>query len=331
MNHSGGVDLDWLETFLAVVDRGGFTAASQRVHRSQSRVSAHIAALERDLGARLFDRSRRPTALTPAGEVLVRYARGVIDEVAAARSAVGAVRDLERNDLILVTTPAIGAALFPGVLARVTAELSDVRIQLAEQNESDTTHRLVADGAAMAVLPVVTAMLSEGLERRVLWQERLSVVVPRRHPLAAHRGPLQLELIAGEPLLVCRIGPHDEPVALRMLADHGMTVRPRVTVDSPHTLVELARAGVGVGIIDAVALHQLDLTDLVVRDIAEEPVVREVAAYWSDVLLRTESGRRLHRAVLEAPLPTGAQPPGTPSAPLNSCGVRNQVDRAAEG
>ena len=43
------VELDWLETFLAVADRGRFTAASATVHRSQSRVSAHIAALERDL------------------------------------------------------------------------------------------------------------------------------------------------------------------------------------------------------------------------------------------------------------------------------------------
>ena len=55
-----GVELDWLETFLAVVDRGGFTAASAQVHRSQSRVSAHIAALERELGVQLIDRARRP-------------------------------------------------------------------------------------------------------------------------------------------------------------------------------------------------------------------------------------------------------------------------------
>jgi DNA-binding transcriptional LysR family regulator len=85
------VDLDWLETFLAVVDRGGFTAASADVHRSQSRVSAHIAALERELGVRLFDRTQRPTALTPAGEVFARHARQIIDAVETARSEVVAL------------------------------------------------------------------------------------------------------------------------------------------------------------------------------------------------------------------------------------------------
>ena len=69
------VELDWLETFLAVVDRGGFAAASEAVHRSQSRVSAHIAALERDLGVRLIDRAHRPARLTAAGEVFARHAR----------------------------------------------------------------------------------------------------------------------------------------------------------------------------------------------------------------------------------------------------------------
>ena len=76
------MELDWLETFLAVVDRGGFTAASTHVHRSQSRVSAHIAALERELGTRLIDRTRRPATLTAAGRIFAGHARDIIAEVA---------------------------------------------------------------------------------------------------------------------------------------------------------------------------------------------------------------------------------------------------------
>src|SRR3954452_149850 len=82
----GSVELVWLETLLAVVDRGGFTAASATLHRSQSRVSAHVAALERELGVRLFDRSRRPTTLTPAGEVFLPYARAAVQNIASAKA-----------------------------------------------------------------------------------------------------------------------------------------------------------------------------------------------------------------------------------------------------
>jgi DNA-binding transcriptional LysR family regulator len=91
------MELDWLETLLAVVDRGAFTAASEQLHRSQSRVSAHIAALERDLGVRLIDRTRRPATLTAAGKVFTRHAREIVVGVGSARSAVGAVRGLDQG------------------------------------------------------------------------------------------------------------------------------------------------------------------------------------------------------------------------------------------
>src|SRR3954453_6914494 len=90
-----GVDLDWLETFLAVVDRGGFTAASEQIHRSQSRVSAHIAALERQLGVRLLDRTRRPAGLTSAGEVFAPHAGEIVAGSGSGRAALGALRGID--------------------------------------------------------------------------------------------------------------------------------------------------------------------------------------------------------------------------------------------
>src|SRR6267154_6368861 len=59
----------WLRSFLAVADKGGFGAATLALHLSQSRVSAHIAALEHALGVTLFDRKARPICTTEAGGV----------------------------------------------------------------------------------------------------------------------------------------------------------------------------------------------------------------------------------------------------------------------
>jgi hypothetical protein len=70
----------------------------------------------------------------------------------------------------------------------------------------------------------------------------------------------------------------------------------------------MARAGLGAAVINAVALEPLDLSGLAVLDLDDPEPCRAVAAYWSDVLLDTDTGRRLHRAVLEAPLPMGADP-----------------------
>ena len=108
------------------------------------------------------------------------------------------------------------------------------------------------------------------------------------------------------PLLVCRASGDGDSEVLRLLATRGVIASPRVTADTPLTLTSLVRAGVGVAVVNAVALGPLDLAGLVVLDL-EAPAPRTVAAYWNDVLLDTDAGRRLHRAVLEAPAPAGAE------------------------
>jgi DNA-binding transcriptional LysR family regulator len=303
----GRVDLDWLETFLAVVDRGGFTAASEQVHRSQSRVSAHIAALERQLGVRLLDRTRRPATPTAAGEVFARHAREIVAGVGSARAAIGALRGLDERSLTLITTPCVGAALFPQVLARVTSERPGLRVEVSERSWQDGERRLLADGTAMAVLPQLDPPAT-GLRERVLWQEPLKIVVSRRHELADADGPVPVDRLVRFPLLACR-GPGDgDSDVLRLLTRHGVLAQPRVTADTPLTLTSLARAEVGVAVLNAVALALLDLRGLAVLDLDDPGNSRVVAAYWNDVLLDTDTGRRLHRAVTEAPLPVGAEP-----------------------
>ena len=62
-----GYRLEWLTSFLAVVDFGGFAVAAENTYRAQSRISSHVAELEKHLGAVLFDRRERPVRLTEAG------------------------------------------------------------------------------------------------------------------------------------------------------------------------------------------------------------------------------------------------------------------------
>jgi DNA-binding transcriptional LysR family regulator len=301
------VELDWLETFLAVVDRGGFTAASEQVHRSQSRVSAHIAGLERELGVRLIDRTHRPATLTTAGQVFARHAREIVAGIGSARSAVGALRAMEQESLSVLTTPCIGTALFPTVMARMAEELPGVRVALSEQSWHDVERRFPADGVVVAVLPTLDQPLAPGMQERLMWRERIQVVVPSDHPLARAGSPVAPERLVTHALVMAGATGDAGPELLPLLAARGLGVQPRVTVDTPQTVIAMVRAGVGVGVANAVALAHADLDDLVVLDIDDADAVREVAAYWYDVLVSTGVGTALHRTVLDAPVPKGAE------------------------
>lgn len=300
-----------METFLAVVDRGGFAAASATVHRSQSRVSAHIAALERDLGVRLIDRSHRPARLTAAGEVFSRHAREIVTGVGIARSAVFALRGMDPEPVTVLTTPCVGAALFPGLLGELVTTHPGVRVSLVERTRFDLERRLLDSGPALAVLPRVGAPLPPGLRERVLWREPMQAVVPVDHELDLGGKPVSLDALAAGPLIVCGTQTEDGGAATEVLAQlvaRGRAVQPRATVDAPQTLLALVRAGVGVGVLNAVALAPLEKSGLVVLDIDDPSMQREVAAYWYETLTLGGAGMELHRAVVTASPPSGAEP-----------------------
>src|SRR5215831_12650615 len=95
---SGMADFEWsrlmqlkhLRTFVAVASTLNLTRAGEKLHLAQSSVTEQIQALESDLGAALFDRSKRKWALTPAGARLLDYAGTII---ALSEEARGAVRE----------------------------------------------------------------------------------------------------------------------------------------------------------------------------------------------------------------------------------------------
>ena len=72
------LELAWLRSWLEVVDSGGFAKATERIHLSQPRISAHVASLEHALGCSLIERRLRPLTLTDEGKRLLPRARAII-------------------------------------------------------------------------------------------------------------------------------------------------------------------------------------------------------------------------------------------------------------
>jgi DNA-binding transcriptional LysR family regulator len=323
------VELDWLRTFLAVLDRGGFSAAAEQVHRSQSRVSAHIAALERELGVSLIDRSRRPARVTHAGEVFARHARDILAAVGSARSAAGAAHGLDEGRLTLLTTPCLAEAFVPGALARLAAGFPNARFSILEDGRLDVERRFLDDGVALAVLPAPAVPAAPGLRERILWEEPVRVLVPPGHRFARLDGPVPLTELVDEPLVLTGAAGDGVPEILELLARRGVLATPTATADCPATVVALVRAGLGVGLLTGVAAwHAAGDGDTVTVPLADAGLVRRVGAYWHDVLAGTGLGRALLREVLAAPPPPGATSPAATATPP---GIALTADDLADG
>ncbi|MEU7906800.1 LysR family transcriptional regulator [Actinoplanes sp. NPDC049118] len=126
-------DLDLLSTFLEIYRNGSITAAAQRRGLSQAAVSGHLARLERQLGERLFDRSRRGVVPTERALDLVRRIgthidelQQVLDATAAGPAGYGTVRLAGPADLMAMRVmPVIAPLAAAGLGLRITLGLAE--------------------------------------------------------------------------------------------------------------------------------------------------------------------------------------------------------------
>lgn len=193
------MDPNLLRTFLAVAESGSFSGAAQRLGYTQSAVSQHIATLEADLGTTLL--TRRPVALTEAGQRLRGHASLILVRLAAARADV--TRALAPPARLVVgLTPLAWTPALAGALAEIRAELVRVRTEVRVADRAQVLSGVATgaldlgliDGHAAPADPLrlPDAGLADaspgGVSAVAIAGSRVVVAMPETHPLARRPG-----------------------------------------------------------------------------------------------------------------------------------------------
>src|SRR5699024_1273796 len=296
---------DWLETFVAVIDQGSFSAAAHALHRSQSRVSTHVAALERALGGTLIDRSHRPIGPTELGTEFLPHARAVLDALERGAEAVDQHSGTLRGREVVGCHPSVSAGFLPEVLAGIHAEHPHIRIELTELTTPDLIAGIAAGRFHVAIHSLAAEPPSDELQSIELWTERYAAIVPLEHPLAAIAGRhaaesrdlpaagraplvaadqdppaagLDPQIIARHPLIaIARPGADVDPDTGSALRAWGLAIPVAWQTEQPQTVVNLARAGLGVGVLNSLAARISDTDGMAVVPVGTLAEGRRVA------------------------------------------------------
>lgn len=124
--------LEPLRHFTLVARHGTFTAAARHAHLTQPALTASIQKLERDLGAKLFERARSGATLTAAGEALLPRARAALAAVEDGRRAVEEIAGLATGHVRVGAGPTVCTYYLPRTFARFRAKYPGVRVHLRE-------------------------------------------------------------------------------------------------------------------------------------------------------------------------------------------------------
>src|SRR5512145_3561477 len=119
-----------LAVFVAVVDAGSFTTASDKLELSKSMVSKCVNRLESSLGARLLHRTTRRLRLTEAGAALYETSAGALSAIEDAQLAVSNLQGAPRGVLKVSASLAFGTVVLPGVLRQLEREHVGLSVEL---------------------------------------------------------------------------------------------------------------------------------------------------------------------------------------------------------
>src|SRR5580658_705331 len=179
-------DLTDLRLFAAVVEEGSITAGASRAAISLPSASARVTGMEQALGAALLERHRRGVRPTPAGSALFHHSQLILSQMERLRGdlrehARGGVRGHVR---LMANTTALEEYL-PDALAGWLATNRGVDIALEERLSHEIAPAVAQGHADIGVLVQADSVGVEGLETYPFRVDRLVVIVPRGHALAA--------------------------------------------------------------------------------------------------------------------------------------------------
>jgi DNA-binding transcriptional LysR family regulator len=271
------LDIRRMRVLREVGARGSFSAAAEALSFTQSAVSQHIAALERETGTQLVERLSRGVRLTEAGEVLVKHADVIIARLESAEEDLQAIAGLRGGRLRLVCFQSAGATVVPRAVATFHERHPGVELGMREAEPGEAAGMLKAGEVDLALLYDHQALsLMPDLELTHLMDDCYDALLPASHPLAEKRRVSLKDLadeawILGTPDNGCRT------ITSATCREAGF--EPRVAFEADDTLASqaLVAGGVGVTLMPRMALSAMH-PGVVARALSDAPRRRVLAA-----------------------------------------------------
>jgi DNA-binding transcriptional LysR family regulator len=281
-------DPETLRLLVLVGECGSLGSAAVRLGMSQPSASKRMTTLERRLGLRLLDRTRRGSVLTDAGELVGGWAQRVLDEYTALREGVELLRTRASAQLRVAASLTVAEHLLPGWLAGLRRGMPDVRVGLQVTNSARVCEVVRTGGVDVGFIE--SPQVLPGLRTRTVGHDRLVLVVGPDHPWARRRGPVRPDELASTPVLTREAGSGTRDTAERALVACGTPpVPPLLELGSSAAIRSTVLTGAGPAL----------LSGLVVADDITERRLVEVPTTGVDL------GRRLRAVWRSAEAPSG--------------------------
>jgi DNA-binding transcriptional LysR family regulator len=239
------MDYDQLASFLEVAKLNSFSRAAEKIYRTQPAISAQVRLLEQECGEKLFDRSGKKVQLTPAGEILYRYAQQLLSLQKEALQTIAELNQTPRGKLAIGANEATCLYVLPKTFATFKHLYPLVQISIY-RNFSHKIIQKVQEGAVDMGI-VTLPQTANNMEVISVFRDEVQVVVPKKHELAKRRS-VTIEEVSNYPLILPKTG-HTRVVIDRLLREYRDHIQISMELASVETIKKFVGAGLGISLI----------------------------------------------------------------------------------
>lgn len=265
-----------LKVFCTVAETKSFSKTSEIIHLTQPAVSLQIQALEEKYETKLFDRSSSAVTLTPAGEILYRYAKDILTLYTSAEKAIGRHTGFVKGSLTIGAGSNIGNYILPAVITEFKQTHPKSKIYLLVSNSKRVIEMLNAGNINIGLVEG-DVLQQKMVAKKILSDELLMIVPPKHH--WANRKEVSIAELTKEPFLMREPGSGTRQMIEKILARYGITINDMklsAVLGSTEAIKNAVENGIGISIISRWAARKENTYGtLRLLNIKEEKMIRD--------------------------------------------------------
>ena len=260
--------------FVKTVECGSFTRAAGVLNYSQSGISRMIGDLEREWQVTLLERGKSGVRLTSEGTRLLPYAKRVCSEYEKLQAEVDEINGLKSGLIRIGTFSSVATHWLPNIIREFQKEYPgiDYELILGDYTEIETWIEEGRVDCGFLRLPA-----RKELEAVFLEQDRLLVVLPEGHPLAALE-KIPVSALCGEPFMLLEKGAKAE--VSEIFERSGLSPRVHFTTWDDYAIMSMVESGLGISILPELILKRIPYR-VVAREL-EIPAYRNIGLAWKE-------------------------------------------------
>lgn len=240
-----------LKIFLTVADCGKMRRAAEKLYISQPSVSQAIAELEAYYHVKLFERLSQKLYITRSGELLLSYARYIIDSFDKMEQAL--LESSENPQIRIGGSVSVGTALLNGLIDKLERAVPAVRVQVIVDNTS-AIEAMVCD--SRLDLGVVEGMvISEDVIKLPVCEDELVLIAGRSHPFYG-RETVRLEELEHQVFISREHGSADRNQFEQLLTDAGISLDRKWSCTNTETIKNIVSEGKGIAVLSKLLIEK---------------------------------------------------------------------------